>query len=101
MAKFWRETSGREFDHSRMLGQLSSCLCSGEKTSGIFVLLATRVQVQARRIRVPDITVIAGSLPPGPIVTEPPFLCVEILSPSDRTMAMQDRIDDYLSFGVS
>jgi Uma2 family endonuclease len=44
--------------------------------------------------------VVAGGLPPGPIVTEPPFLCIEILSPSDRLTEMQDRIGDYLSFGV-
>jgi len=36
----------------------------------------------------------------GQIFTEPPFLCIEILSPSDRLTEMQDRIDDYLSFGA-
>jgi Uma2 family endonuclease len=61
----------------------------------------TRVQVKARRFRVPDIAVLAGGLPAGPIVTEPPFLCIEILSPSDRLTEMQERIEDYLSFGVS
>jgi Uma2 family endonuclease len=48
-----------------------------------------------------DITVIAGDPPTGPIITKPPFLCIEILSPSDRLTEMQERIDDYLSFGVS
>jgi Uma2 family endonuclease len=80
---------------------LSFYLASREKQWGIFVLLTQRVQVKARRFRVPDITVIAGGPPDGQIITEPPFLCIEILSPSDRLTEMQERIADYLSFGVS
>ncbi len=29
------------------------------------------------------------------------MVCVEILSPEDRISRMQERIDDYLAFGVS
>lgn len=90
-----------EIDHSWLQGMLVHYLISRKKQWGISVLPETRVQVKARRFRVPDITVIAGDLPPGPIITNPPFLCIEILSPSDRLTEMQERIDDYLSFGVS
>jgi Uma2 family endonuclease len=38
--------------------------------------------------------------PEEQIFTSPPFVCVEILSRSDRMSEMQERIDDYLSFGV-
>ena len=31
---------------------------------------------------------------------EPPFLCIEILSPEDRAGRIQRKIDDYLAFGV-
>ena len=89
-----------EWDHSRLQMLLSRYLSNREKQWGIVVVTEQRVQVKARRFRVPDITVIAGGPPDGPIVTSPPFLCVEILSPSDRLTEMQDRIDDYLSFGV-
>jgi Uma2 family endonuclease len=34
------------------------------------------------------------------VLTEPPFLCIEILSRDDSMDEMQDRIYDYLSFGV-
>lgn len=90
-----------EWDHSRLQMLLSQYLFSREKQWGIIVVPEQRVQVKARRFRVPDITVIAGGVPVGPIVTQPPFLCIEILSPSDRLTEMQERIDDYLSFGVS
>jgi Uma2 family endonuclease len=90
-----------EWDHSRLQMLLSRYLSNREKEWGIVVVPEQRVQVNARRFRVPDITVIAGDPPDGPIITSPPFLCVEILSPSDRLTEMQERIDDYLAFGVS
>jgi len=90
-----------EWDHSRLQGVLYGYLWSQEKRLGIVVVPEQRVQVKATRFRVPDITVIAGARPTGPIITKPPFLCIEILSPSDRVAEMQERIGDYLSFGVS
>jgi Uma2 family endonuclease len=44
--------------------------------------------------------VVAGERPSEQILTSPPFLCVEVLSKDDRMSEMQERIDDYLSFGV-
>jgi len=34
------------------------------------------------------------------IVTRPSLLVIEILSPEDRLGRFQDRIDDYLGFGI-
>jgi len=58
-----------------------------------------RVQVAERRYRIPDITVTKNKVK-GRILREPPFLCIEILSPEDRAARMQVKIDDYLGFGV-
>jgi Uma2 family endonuclease len=49
---------------------------------------------------VPDVCVVLGPEPDEQIFTAPPFLCIEILSPEDRQSRMQERIDDYLRFGV-
>ena len=89
-----------EWDHSRLQMLLSRYLSNREKQWGILVVPEQRVQVKATRYRVPDISVLAGAAPPGPILEEPPFLCIEILSRKDRMQEMQERIDDYLSFGV-
>jgi Uma2 family endonuclease len=89
-----------EWDHSRLQMLLSRYLSNRERELGIIVVPEQRVQVKANRFRVPDITVVVGPLPAGRIIKEPPFLCIEILSPGDRVAEMQDRIDDYLSFGV-
>lgn len=88
-----------EWDHSRLQTLLSGYFLNREKELGIVVVVEQRVQVKPRRFRVPDIAVLTKP-PAGPIIQEPPFLCVEILSPRDRMQEMQERIDDYLSFGV-
>ena len=88
-----------ELDHSRLQGLLFRYLSNREKQWGIFVLVEQRVQVKASRFRVPDVLVMSGR-PNEQIIRTPPFLCIEILSPSDRVTEMQDRIDDYLNFGV-
>src|SRR5579871_5838554 len=85
-----------EFQHSRMLTLLSAFLLNREKLWGIYTLMSCRTKVSATRVRVPDIVVTCGEPPSGPIISEPPFLCIEILSPNDRLAEMQDRIDDYL-----
>jgi Uma2 family endonuclease len=95
-----RERNVGELDHSRQQILISNYLYSREKKWGIVVLVEQRVQVKSTRYRVPDIAVIAGPLPTTQILREPPFLCIEILSPGDRVDDMQDKIDDYLAFGV-
>ncbi len=88
-----------EWDHSRLQMLLSRFLSNREKQWDIVVVPEQRVQVGPTRFRVPDITVIAGA-PDGQIIRKPPFLCVEILSPRDRLVEMQERVNDYLAFGV-
>jgi Uma2 family endonuclease len=66
----------------------------------IFVIQELRVQVSPTRYRVPDLGVVLGGKPDEEILTKPPFLCIEILSPEDRISRMQERIDDYFRFGV-
>lgn len=89
-----------EWAHSRVQMALSAYLYNRRDTLGIHVVPEQRVQVKATRFRVPDICVVAGDEPGEQILTRPPFLCIEILSKEDRMSEMQERIDDYLSFGT-
>jgi Uma2 family endonuclease len=65
----------------------------------IHVFPSLRVQVGATRVRIPDVLVTTQKVR-GRILREPPFLCIEILSPEDRVSRMGKKIDDYLAFGV-
>ncbi len=90
-----------EWDHSNLQMVLSAYLFNRREELRIHVVPEQRVQVKPTRFRVPDICAVAGEKPDEQILTRPPFLCVEILSKDDRMSEMQERIDDYLSFGVS
>ena len=89
-----------ERDHSTLQKRLIIFLGTREKEWNIFVFPEQRVQVSPRRYRVPDICVYVGEEPQDQIFRTPPFICIEILSPEDRWERTQQRIDDYLKFGV-
>jgi Uma2 family endonuclease len=95
------ERSLGEKSHAKLQQEILFYLHRRRSQWGIFVIQETRVQVSPTRFRVPDVCVIAGPEPDDEIFTEPPFLCIEILSPEDRMSRMQAKIDDYLAFGVA
>ncbi|HEY3825986.1 MAG TPA: Uma2 family endonuclease [Bryobacteraceae bacterium] len=63
-------------------------------------LTELRMRVGQNRIRIPDVVVCEVPLPEEEVFTSPPYLCIEVMSPDDTIAAMQDRLEDYLQFGV-
>ena len=86
-----------ERPHSRLQGRLILVL-SAQLPPGLEVLPEMRVQVSQSRFRVPDVCVAAES--EEPIITKPPLLCIEVLSPEDRVSRIEERIRDYFAMGV-
>ncbi len=89
-----------ERDHSRIQRELIFLFCNRQEAWNVFVFPEQRVQVSASRFRVPDICVYLGPEPEEQVFSTPPFICIEILSPEDRWERIQQRIDDYIRFGV-
>ncbi len=89
-----------EKKHAYTQGEIFFYFRQRRKEWNIFPIPEARIQVSATRFRVPDVAVFLRPEPDERIFTCPPFLCVEVLSPEDRMSRMQDRIDDYLNFGV-
>ena len=71
-----------EIDHASVQSRVAVYLLTHYPQ--FWAAVAVRVQVQSSRIRVPDVTLVAGPRPAGRIVTAPP----------------QEKIDDYLAFGI-
>jgi Uma2 family endonuclease len=88
-----------ERDHSWIQGTIVAFFLSRFKESGIAALPEWRFQTGPTRFRIPDVVVTRGK-PKEQILTEPPLLCIEILSPEDRMSRMNTRIQEYLNFGV-
>ena len=89
-----------EYDHSNLQGTLIIWLGIRQHTWKIRVLPEQRVRVSATRFRIPDVCIIPRDQEIEPVFTKPPLVCIEVLSKDDTLRSMQDRIDDYLAFGV-
>jgi len=89
-----------ERDHASLQMAVSAYFYERRKEWGIHVFPEQRVQISPTRFRVPDVCVVAGPEPEEQILSVPPFICIEILSPEDRLSKIRERMDDYLKFGV-
>ena len=87
---------------SKMQRYLLRTLCPAGDPLGYEVWPEQRIRTQRApaRYRVPDLCVTQGE-PSEDIFTEPPFLCVEILSPDDAAVEVLAKIREYLAFGVA
>jgi len=88
-----------ERDHSYIQARLIIFFGSRFQETGIFAYPEWRFQVKPTRFRVPDVVVTRGK-PDEQILTKPPLLCIEILSPEDTVSKTNERIREYLDFGV-
>jgi len=87
-----------ELDH----GDIQTSCASYVRTQcrGYWAVVEVRVQIRPDRFRIPDVSIVKGTKPSGRIFTSPPHVAVEVVSPDDRVSRMQEKIDDYLTFGI-
>jgi Uma2 family endonuclease len=95
-----QERSVGEISHSFLQTVLATMFNANRRQWGVVAGTELRVQVAARRYRVPDICVIRRSDPKDPIVQTAPLICIEVLSPEDRIQRVQERFADYATMGV-
>jgi Uma2 family endonuclease len=88
-----------EWDHSSLQGRILVYLWNRYYKDGVRVAPEQRVQVKPARFRIPDVCVVLRE-PGEKILTKPPFICIEVLSPEDRMSRVRQRITDYLEMGV-
>ena len=95
-----RERNLGEKEHARLQMTLGWILRNHQQDWKIQVYPELRVQVAPTRFRVPDLTVLRADAPDEQIITHPPLIAIEILSPSDTLLGMREKIEDYLAFGI-
>jgi Uma2 family endonuclease len=89
-----------EFEHALLQTLLGHTFMSNRDAWGVLPLTDVRIQVKPTRFCVPDVTVLRAGVPREPILTHPPLLVIEILSPEDRLSRTTERTDEYLDFGI-
>lgn len=86
--------------HSELQALLAQIFRNERNAWGVRVLTEQRVQVGPNRFRIPDVCLVPRSRPRGRVITYPPLLCVEVLSPEDRMARVQGRVNDFVHLGV-
>jgi Uma2 family endonuclease len=94
-----RERNRGKWEHARLQWLLANWFGNHEKEWGITGSTEQRVRVSETRIRVPDLVVLAAGPQPD-VLTDPPLLVIEILSPDDSYSDTQERAQDYRAMGV-
>jgi Uma2 family endonuclease len=89
-----------ENEHSDLQTELATILRVQGKAWHIYAFVGQRVQVSAKRFRMPDVCVMPRSWKKTPIIREAPMLCIEVLSPEDTFSRTQTKCRDYLAMGV-
>lgn len=88
-----------EFEHSFLQVLLGTLFTVNSEAWGVYGLPEQRVQISPTRFFVPDLCVV----PLGrceKIVTTPPLIAIEILSPEDTIRRAEEKAQEYLRFGV-
>jgi len=94
-----RERNVGKWEHARVQWLLAAWFATHEKEWGITGSTEQRVQISRSRVRVPDLVVLTAGPQPD-VLTDPPLLVIEILSPDDTYSDTQERAQDYRAMGV-
>jgi Uma2 family endonuclease len=94
-----RERNVGKWEHARVQWLLAGWFGAHEREWGIVGSTEQRVRVSASRVRVPDLVVLRAGAQPD-VLTNPPLLVIEILSPDDTYSDTQERAQDYRQMGV-
>ncbi|MGA2741020.1 MAG: Uma2 family endonuclease [Bryobacteraceae bacterium] len=95
-----RERNVGEYDHANLQTGLAAWFRLRQRDWDIRVLVEQRIRVSPRRFRIPDVCVLRRDQPIEPVFTQPPLICIEILSKDDSLRNLQERVGEYLKFGV-
>jgi Uma2 family endonuclease len=88
-----------EVDHSDLQSAIAHYLRT-HYDKRVWAGVSVRVQVKTTRFRIPDVMVVMGSKPAERIIRTPPLIAIEVLSPDDRAGDLEEKINDYLAFGI-
>jgi len=94
-----RERNVGKWEHSRLQWLLGGWFLNHEQAWNVIGATEQRIRVSASRVRIPDLVVLRPGRQPE-ILSEPPLLVIEILSPDDTYSDLQERCEDYRNLGV-
>ena len=86
--------------HSRLQALIGSYFCRREQLWDIETFTEQRHRIRKGKYMIPDICVVRRPSPDEEIFSVPPLIWIEILSPEDRTIRVNKKIQQLIEFGV-
>jgi Uma2 family endonuclease len=89
-----------EFEHARLQFVLAASFARHEREWNVIGVIEQRIRVAAGRVRICDVCLLRGDAVREKVLSVPPLLCIEVLSPEDRLPRAEAVLADYLNMGV-
>ena len=87
-------------DHGKLQAALTAYFFRRRKAWNLLVVTEVRTRARAGKYMIPDLCIVDGPEPTGRILQSPPLLWIEILSPEDRPLRVNRKVQAVLEFGV-
>jgi Uma2 family endonuclease len=89
-----------EFEHSFIQIQIGTIFTVNTESWRVFGLTEQRMRISPRKYRIPDVCVLRVGSPREKILTHPPLIAIEIMSPEDSIRRVTAKAAEYLEFGI-
>ena len=89
-----------EFEHATFQSGIAGWFWPRRTEWSILPVVEQRLRVGNNRVRICDVVVLRAGHPKERVLTTPPLVCIEILSPEDRLPRARLVLADYLAMGV-
>ena len=94
------ERDGGTWKHGELQAALGTYFFQRRKVWNLHVLPSVHVRARAGKYMIPDLCVVEGPEPTGRFLQTPPLIWIEILSPEDRPLRVNRKVQAVLEFGV-
>jgi Uma2 family endonuclease len=86
--------------HSKLQAALAAYFFNRRKAWNLHVGTEARVRARAGKYMIPDLCILQGPEPTDRVLQTPPLLWIEILSPEDRPLRVNRKVQAILESGV-
>ena len=90
-----------EYEHNLVQRAILFWFYTREREWRIRAIQEQRTRVASTMVRLPDVCVFRRGTPIEQVFTRPQLIALEVLSPEDRRARMDEKIANYIAFGVS
>ena len=94
------ERTGGEYDHNVVQQAIMIWFYQHEREWRIRSIQEQRTRVASTKVRIPDVCVFSRDVPIEQVFARPQLIAIEVLSPEDRHSRIEQRMNNFRSFGV-